>query len=204
MVQVAVMTDQDGLLVQRCQANDLSAFDEIVARYQNRIYHFVRRMVGNDTVAEDITQDVFLKAFRNISAFRQESSLQTWLFRIASNLCRDNYRRKQRETAWFSFWRKSPNDDESSEEIELPDVSHAPERNYMQAELGDMIQNAIQQLSPVLREAIILHEIEEMPYEEVAQTLGVPLGTVKSRIFHGRSRLRKVLETYLQDMAANG
>lgn len=204
MVQVAVMTDQDGLLVQRCQANDITAFDEIVARYQNRIYHFVRRMVGNDTVAEDITQEVFLKAFRNISSFRQESSLQTWLFRIASNLCRDNYRRKQRETTWFSFWRKSSHDEDMSEEIELPDTSHAPELNFMQAELGAMIQNAIEQLSPVLREAIILHEIEEMPYEDIANALGVPLGTVKSRIFHGRSRLRKALETYLHDVAASG
>lgn len=194
------LSDADAVLVARCQQNDLTAFDEMVARYQHKIYGYVRRLVGNDTDAEDITQEVFLKALTSLHAFRAESSLQTWLFRIATNLCRDLLRRRQRERGWFSLWRRAEDEAEGGADslLEIPDHEGNPERQLLREELNYLLQCAIERLPTAMREVLILHDLEALSYEEIAQALGIPLGTVKSRLFHARARLREALASYVQ------
>ncbi len=192
-------SDGDAVLVARCKENDLSAFDQIVERYQHKIYGYVKRLVGNETDAEDITQEVFLKALTSLRSFREESSLQTWLFRIATNLCRDMHRRRQREKGWFPLWRRVDGEDDSGEEnaIEIPDERTNPENLVLSAELNEILLQAIDRLPLAMREVLVLHDMESMSYEEIACALGIPLGTVKSRLFHARARLRDALASYL-------
>lgn len=190
--------DADGALVARCKGSDLTAFDQIVERYQHKIYGYVRRMVDNETDAEDITQEVFLKALRALSTFRQESSLQTWLFRIATNLCRDLLRRRRHEKEWVPLWRAhEPDGTEEESTIDLPDLRHNPERLMLQGELNEMLHAAIDRLPVAMREVLVLHDIESLSYEEVAHALGIPVGTVKSRLFHARTKLRDALASYI-------
>jgi RNA polymerase sigma-70 factor (ECF subfamily) len=193
------LSDVDTVLVARCKGNDLTAFDEIVERYQHKIYGYVKRLVGNETDAEDITQEVFLKALNSLHRFREESSLQTWLFRIATNLCRDAHRRRQREKGWLSLWRQADEQSETEEGgiVDPPDDRFNPEKLLLREELGAMLSKAMEQLPLAMREVLILHDVEQMPYEEIAQALGVPLGTVKSRLFHARARLRESLANYM-------
>jgi RNA polymerase sigma-70 factor (ECF subfamily) len=193
------LSDVDAALVARCKGNDLTAFDEIVERYQHKIYGYVKRLVGNETDAEDITQEVFLKALNSLHRFREESSLQTWLFRIATNLCRDAHRRRQREKGWLSLWRQADEQSETEEGgiVDPPDDRFNPEKLLLREELGAMLSKAMEQLPLAMREVLILHDVEQMPYEEIAQALGVPLGTVKSRLFHARARLRESLANYV-------
>ena len=193
------LSDVDTVLVARCKGNDLTAFDEIVERYQHKIYGYVKRLVGNETDAEDITQEVFLKALNSLHRFREESSLQTWLFRIATNLCRDAHRRRQREKGWLSLWRQADEQSETEEGgiVDPPDDRFNPEKLLLREELGAMLSKAMEQLPLAMREVLILHDVEQMPYEEIAQALGVLLGTVKSRLFHARARLRESLANYV-------
>lgn len=193
------LSDADAALVARCKENDLSAFEEIVQRYQHKIYGYVKRLVGNETDAEDITQEVFLKALHSLRSFREESSLQTWLFRIATNLCRDMHRRRQREKGWLPLWRHTDGEDSDGEEctIEIPDTYHDPQKLLLQEELSGLLKQAIDHLPIAMREVLVLHDIESLSYEEIAQALDIPLGTVKSRLFHARARLRDALSSYI-------
>lgn len=193
------LSDADAALVARCKENDLSAFEEIVQRYQHKIYGYVKRLVGNETDAEDITQEVFLKALHSLRSFREESSLQTWLFRIATNLCRDLHRRRQREKGWLPLWRHTDGEDSDGEEctIEIPDTYHDPQKLLLQEELSGLLKQAIDHLPIAMREVLVLHDIESLSYEEIAQALDIPLGTVKSRLFHARARLRDALSSYI-------
>ncbi len=193
------LSDADAALVARCKGNDLTAFDEIVERYQHKIYGYVKRLVGNETDAEDITQEVFLKALNSLRTFREESSLQTWLFRIATNLCRDVHRRRQREKGWLPLWRQPDGEECSGEEspLEIPDYRHDPERLLLREELSELLTQAIDRLPIAMREVLVLHDMESMSYEEIAHALGIPLGTVKSRLFHARARLRDALASYV-------
>lgn len=194
------LSDTDAALVARCKTNDLTAFEEMVERYQHKIYGYVRRLVGNETDAEDITQEVFLKALTSLHAFREESSLQTWLFRIATNLCRDLMRRRQRERGWFSLWRRTEEEQDGGGErlLDIPDLEGDPERLLLREELGELLQRAIEGLPWRMREVLVLHDLEALSYEEIAQALGIPLGTVKSRLFHARARLREALASYME------
>jgi RNA polymerase sigma-70 factor (ECF subfamily) len=193
------LSDADAALVARYKGNDLTAFDEIVERYQHKIYGYVRRLVGNETDAEDITQEVFLKALNSLHSFREESSLQTWLFRIATNLCRDVHRRRQREKGWLPLWRHADSGECTGEEsvMEIPDDRSDPEKLLLREELSDLLKQAMDRLPMAMREVLVLHDVELMSYEEIARALGIPLGTVKSRLFHARARLRDALASYV-------
>jgi RNA polymerase sigma-70 factor (ECF subfamily) len=193
------LSDADAVLVARCKQRDLTAFDEMVQRYQHKIYGYVKRLVGNETDAEDITQEVFLKALISMHRFREESSLQTWLFRIATNLCRDLHRRRQREKGWLSLWRRADGEEDTGDEcaIEIPDTHDDPEKALLREELNDLLQQAMDHLPIAMREVLVLHDVESLSYEEIAQALGIPLGTVKSRLFHARARLRDALSSYI-------
>jgi RNA polymerase sigma-70 factor (ECF subfamily) len=188
----------DAVLVLRCQEDDCEAFDEIVARYKDGIYNYVRRMISNRDDVEDLAQEVFVRAFASMKSFRRESNLRTWLYRIATNLCIDRYRRAGIEKQLIAPLEHERGDGEASREIDLPDDSHDPQCAFERTELQIEVQKALFKLPEKLRAAIFLYDMEGMPYDQIAETLGCPIGTVKSRIFNGRMQLRYLLRSYIE------
>jgi RNA polymerase sigma-70 factor, ECF subfamily len=190
----------DATLVARCQRADTAAFNEIVARYKHKLHSYLYRMTGSAEDAEDLTQEVFVRMYTHIHRFRAEASLSTWLFRIAGNLVVDSYRRGKKDRAIIgSLDEPLPNDDETGGTRDVADESHAPERLLGRKELSGQITHALTRLPAKLRSAVVLHDIEGLPYEEIATIEGIPLGTVKSRIFNGRLALRQYLKGYLEN-----
>lgn len=181
-------------LIERCRKQDLDAFGKIVDSYQARVYGFVRRMTGNQEESSDITQEVFIRAFQSFSRFDGRSSVKTWLFRIAYNLCVDRHRKLDRSFTEVGM-QSSP---DSEEWIEVPDDRWEPERVAIEGELADAIERAINSMSEKLRSVLLLHDREDASYEEIAETLGLPMGTVKSRLFLARAHLQTCLRPYLQ------
>ena len=186
----------DVSLVERCRVNDEAAFNEVVARYKTKVYNYLYRMTGSSDDAEDLTQEVFIRMYTSIGSFRSQSSLNTWLFRIASNLCIDRFRRAKNRTAAYSL--DDPiGDGEGETTHEVPDRTYEPQRLLENGEMAEQIQRALAQLPEKLRATLLLHDIEGLPYEEIAQVVGCPLGTVKSRLFNARLQLRQRLSGYL-------
>lgn len=186
----------DRSLVERCRVNDEAAFNEVVARYKTKLYNYIYRMTGSSDDAEDLTQEVFIRMYTSIDSFRSQSSLNTWLFRIASNLCIDRFRRGKNRTASFSL--DDPIGDGDGETThEVADRTYEPQRLLENEEMAEQIQLALVGLPEKLRATLLLHDIEGLPYEEIAQVVGCPLGTVKSRLFNARMQLRQRLSGYL-------
>ena len=181
-------------LVERCRTDDDAAFGEVVTRYKAKIYNYVYRMTGSADDAEDLTQEVFIRMYTSIDTFRGQSSLNTWLFRIAGNLCIDRFRRTKNRVPAFSL--DEPPGDETGT-LEVADETYAPHRLFENAEMAEQIQAALSKLPDKLRTALLLHDIEGLPYEEIAEIAGCPLGTVKSRLFNARMQLRGHLSGYL-------
>ena len=170
-----------------------SAFDWLVTYYHAPVYTVILGILRNPNDAADVTQEVFLKAFRGIRAFRQGSSLKTWLYRIAVRESL-NYKR------WF--WRHlrfqtSIEDGELEESIELEDTGISPFDELASREIQLAVQHALGEVPPVFRAAVILRDLEGLSYEEVGEVLDVSVGTVKSRILRGRRMLREILEPVL-------
>lgn len=192
MNRIAEDAALDAGTLERLRRRDYEAFGEIVDAYQSRVFGFVRRMVPTGEDAEDVTQEVFLKAYRNLPGFDGRCSLRTWLFRIAHNLCIDRARRRGRAPEMTSL----VSEDEPGG-FDFPDGSATPEALLMTHELQTLIEDAIGSMSEKLRSVLLLHDREEMAYDEIAETLGIPVGTVKSRLFLARAHLQKNLQGYL-------
>ena len=186
----------DLTLVERCRLNDEAAFNEVVARYKTKVYNYLYRMTGSGDDAEDLTQEVFIRMYTSIDSFRSQSSLNTWLFRIASNLCIDRFRRGRNRTPAFSL-DEPVEGGEGDLAHEIPDRTYEPHRLLENGEMAEQIGRALAQLPEKLRATLLLHDIEGLPYEEIAQIAGCPLGTVKSRLFNARMQLRQRLSGYL-------
>jgi RNA polymerase sigma-70 factor (ECF subfamily) len=152
-------------------------------------------MCGSDSDAEDLTQDAFIRAFANVGSFRRESSFHTWLYRIAYNLYLDGIRRtKRRPTVSLD---QSLSEDES-DLMEIPDPAAGPEDHVEQMELQGVLLTALQDLPERLRLVVVLHDIHGYSYEEIASIARCPLGTVRSRLFHARQKLRRKLSGYFR------
>lgn len=185
------MHDIDDLnFIRRFKDGDTSAFGEIVLKYQDRVYNLCRHMLGNAHDAEDAAQDAFLKAYQALPKFRPDASLYTWLYRIATNTCID-YRRKP---VFESLFRSSASGEELVHDRASDEPS--PERLYQSRQLDQALREGLGKLSPKLRAIIILKEIEELSYEEIAETLDISMGTVKSRIARAREELQKSLRKF--------
>jgi RNA polymerase sigma-70 factor, ECF subfamily len=182
-----VQTPDELTLIKNFQQGDTSAFGELVLRYQDKIYNLCRYMLGNAHDAEDAAQDVFLKAYQALPTFRPEASLYTWLYRIATNTCID-YRKKPLFESLFGY-------SGEGERLVHDRASDAPspEKLYQSKQIGRALQESLGKLSPKLRAIIILKEIEELSYEEIADTLEISMGTVKSRIARAREELQKLM-----------
>jgi RNA polymerase sigma-70 factor (ECF subfamily) len=172
----------------------MEAFGKLVDAYQNRVFGFVRRMINNPEEAADVTQDVFVRAFQNFDRFDGRSSLRTWLFRIAYNLCIDRARRSDRRVTEVALI--EPGDE--GETMDIADVRWQPEQFALDDELMAVLEQGIRSMSEKLRSVLLLHDREEMPYEEIAKLLDVPIGTVKSRVFLARAHLQNTLKPYLE------
>lgn len=181
-------------IVERCRRQDYEAFGKLVDAYQNRVFGFVRRMVPNAEEASDITQDVFIRAFQSFGRFDGRCSVRTWLFRIAYNLCIDRARKIGRSPSEVSLQGTTDID----ETFDVPDGRWQPDQLAIDSELAEAIDVAISTMSEKLRSVLLLHDKEDMPYEEIAQMVGVPIGTVKSRLFLARAHLQQHLRNYLQ------
>lgn len=180
-------------LIERCRRSDVEAFGKIVDAYQGRVFGFVRRMVPDADEATDISQEVFIRAFQGFSRFDARSSLRTWLFRIAHNLCIDRSRRLKRSPVEATL------DAIGDEDVayDVPDSRWDPEKVIMGDELRRVVESAIGSMSDKLRSVLLLHDREDFAYDEIAQTLNLPVGTVKSRLFLARAHLQAALNDYL-------
>jgi len=183
-----VQTNDDLDLIERFQNGETSAFGEIVLKYQDKIYNLCRHMLGNAHDAEDAAQDVFLKAYQALPKFRPDASLYTWLYRIATNTCID-YKRKPIFESLFG-------DSGEGERLvhDLASDAPSPEKLYQSKQIGQALQVCLGKLSPKLRAIIVLKEVEELSYEEIAETLDISMGTVKSRIARARDDLQKCMK----------
>ncbi len=186
---------EDKRLLERLQRGEQRAFRELVQAHQQRVFRFCYRMLGNKDEAAEIAQEVFLAAFRFIANFRGESSLLTWLFRIASNMCKNriryNYRRHQSQHAGF---------DELVERSDFRPVGerpHNPESLVSGRQLEVAVQDAINRLPEEFRETLVLRDVELLSYEEIQQLLGIPEGTIKSRLHRARSMVARMLRDHL-------
>jgi RNA polymerase sigma-70 factor (ECF subfamily) len=182
----------DETLIRRCQQQDTEAFRWLIERYESRVYSYVRRMLNNREESEDVTLEVFVKAYRSINRFKGGSSMATWLLAIATNLCVDRVRHRKRRVELASFEDFSPGS--------LPeprDATWDPAAKAAASDLGCALEVAMGALPQMHRTVILLHDVEGLDYREIAEVLGIPLGTVKSRLFLARKRLRRALNPYL-------
>ena len=180
--------DQDSSLVERCLAGDDAAWEDLIRLHTRRVYGLCYRFTGSDAEAQDLTQEVFLRIFRSLRSFRSaEGSFVTWLARLTRNLLIDHYRRTRQERVTDSIEEQLPMLEEHAS------ASARPESLVAGREASEILQAALQKLSPELRETVILRDLQEMEYREIAQVLQVPEGTVKSRLNRGRGELGRIL-----------
>jgi RNA polymerase sigma-70 factor (ECF subfamily) len=184
-----------GRLLRQCMAGDQHAWQQLVTSQHRRIYAICYRFTGSATDAEDLTQDVFVKLYRNLASFDvQKGSFQTWITTLARNLLVDHFRRTRLDRATDSLDASLSTDDDGPTMADrLADTARGQEQHVAGLELKARIQQALKELSPELREAVILRDLEDMDYKEIAQVLRVPEGTVKSRISRGRGELARLL-----------
>jgi len=185
LVSAGRTLDPDSVVVQRCVEGDESAWEELVRTHTRRVYALCYRFAGKESEAQDLAQEVFLRVFRTLQSFRAaECSFVVWLSRVTRNLLIDHYRRSRQERVTDSI----------EDQILVAEANTAaPDRVLAGRETSEILQAALQKLSPELREAVILRDLQEMEYREIAQVLRIPEGTVKSRINRGRAELARVL-----------
>ena len=186
---------QTGLLVRRCLGGDASAWEEIVRLYNRRIYNLCYRFTNSPDDAQDLTQDVFIKVYRTLGSYDVEKgAFTTWLTTLTRNLLVDHFRRSKQDRITDSIDGTSREEEDAlSMSDRLEDPRPSPDDRLASKEAQKMVQTALARLSPELREAVILRDLQDMDYKEIAGTLRVPEGTVKSRINRGRMELARLL-----------
>lgn len=181
-------------LIERCLAGDQQAWETIVQRYWRKVFNVAYKFVGRHDEAEDLTQEIFLKIFRALHTFDRRANFQTWLVSVSRNLCIDHYRsvRKERETI--------------ARDVDPATLSpvargRGPHGELESTDLRQLIRRALAELPSTLREAVVLRDLQEFSYQEIADRLGLPEGTVKSRINRGRLELARQLVRLQSDIA---
>ena len=183
--------DADAQLVERCLNGQDAAWEDLVKLHTRRVYSICYRFTNSDAEAQDLTQDVFLRVFKNLKSFRSgEGLFVVWLTRLTRNLLIDHYRRTRLERATESLEDQVQTLEETTAMLARTDGMLAGR------EASEVLQSALQKLSPELRETVILRDLEELEYREIAQVLNVPEGTVKSRLNRGRAELARVLKRW--------
>ncbi|HTA41659.1 MAG TPA: sigma-70 family RNA polymerase sigma factor [Bryobacteraceae bacterium] len=189
MVANALRADTE--LINRCLCADGEAWEELVRQHANRVYGLCYRYTRRHAEAQELTQDVFLRVFRMLGTFRSdEVSFASWIIRLTRNLLIDNYRRTFDDRATYSI------DDQSGMADCLRSAMERPDQALAWRETTDLLQSSLARLSPELREAILVRDLEELNYRETATVLGIPEGTVKSRLNRAHGELARVMKKY--------
>jgi RNA polymerase sigma-70 factor (ECF subfamily) len=192
---------EDARLIESLRAGSEHAYEELLTRFQQPVYTLALRLLNDSSEASDVVQEVFLKVFRNIGSVRGQSSLKTWIYRItvneAHNTRRWFFRHRRREVELDN----DPEEMRNWKEI-IPDRNRSPFDVAFDGEQHVMIEAALARINPIFREAVVLRDITDQSYEEIAEILGVSLGTVKSRILRGREALREELASSLKSQPA--
>jgi RNA polymerase sigma-70 factor, ECF subfamily len=190
-VRTSNSLDADVQLVERCLSGQESAWEDLVKVHTRRVYSICYRFTNSDSEAQDLTQDVFLRVFKNLKSFRAgEGLFIVWLTRLTRNLLIDHYRRTRMDRATESIEDQAAALEENTAAMARTDGMLAGR------EASELLQAALQKLSPELRETVILRDLEELEYREIAKILNVPEGTVKSRLNRGRAELAKALRRH--------
>ena len=179
-------------LIRRAQQGDNDAFEKLLLLHQKKVYNLCLRMSANADDALDLSQEAFIKAWRSIGQYQFEASFSTWLFRLTSNVCIDHLRRKKRRQE-ISLT-ETYEDSEEGTELNVPDSQPLPEQQAITEEAKQELSRAMEKLSAEHREILQLRVVEDLPYEQIADILGVRVGTVKSRLARARLSLRKILK----------
>ncbi|MDR3762592.1 MAG: sigma-70 family RNA polymerase sigma factor [Acidobacteriota bacterium] len=189
-------------LVRRCAQGDAAAWEELVQRFHRRVYNICYRFAGSADDAQDLTQEVFLKVYRTVASFDgDKASFSTWMTTVTRNLLVDHFRKTRNDRSTDSIDAPLGGEDEGPTLADrlASDGRENPHLSVEARERREMVQGALSQISPDLREAVILRDLQDMDYREIAQVLRVPEGTVKSRINRGRAELARLLQrTYKQ------
>jgi RNA polymerase sigma-70 factor (ECF subfamily) len=186
--------DSDQQLVQRVQAGDKAAFDLLVRKYQHRVLKLVSRFVSDAAEAEDVAQEAFIKAYRALASFRGDSAFYTWLYRIAINTAKNALVSNRRRPVDFDLDLQDPEQYDRHARLKEGDT---PEGVLLTEEIRSVVEKAMEQLPEDLRTAIVLRELEGLSYEEIAEAMDCPVGTVRSRIFRAREAIDKKLKPLL-------
>jgi RNA polymerase sigma-70 factor (ECF subfamily) len=196
-----VVREDESALVLTLRAGVESAYEELIQRFEQPVFNIISRLMDDPADAADVVQDVFLKIFKSISSFRQDSSLKTWIYRIAVNEARNHRRwfsRHRRQEVCLDGDARNLDRDTHGYQDWLPDPGRSPFDLALDRETQSLVEQALLKLNPKFRAALVLREIEGLSYEEIAEILDISLGTVKSRILRGRDALRKQLAGRLE------
>ena len=190
-----------GLLVRRCIAGDSAAWEDIVQRHHRRIYNICYRFAGTADDAQDLTQEVFIKMYRTLASYdASKGAFMTWVTTVTRNLLVDHFRKTKQDRMTDSL-DTAPSEHEDAQPLsaQIADPSKSAHEQVQSRETKEAVHQALQKLSPELREAVILRDLQDMDYKDIAGALRVPEGTVKSRINRGRAELARLLQrTYRQ------
>jgi RNA polymerase sigma-70 factor, ECF subfamily len=190
------LDDTDQQLVERVQAGDKAAFNLLVLKYQHRVLKLVSRFVNDAAEAEDVAQEAFLKAYRALASFRGDSAFYTWLYRIAINTAKNALVSSRRRPVDFDLDLQDPEQYDRHAKLKEADT---PEGVLLTEEIRTVVERAMEQLPDDLRTAIVLRELEGLSYEEIAEAMDCPVGTVRSRIFRAREAIDKKLKPLLDE-----
>ena len=191
------MSLRERLLIRRLKDRDEKAFREIVRRYSDQVYNMTYRMLGNREEAEDVAQEVFIIVFKSIDSFRGDSKFSTWLYRITANTCKNRIkylaRRHDRQKSEYD---EGIDRDQAAGAVTAPNAPRRPDAAMAGLELELKLQDAINSLDEDHRLLVVLRDIQELSYEEICEIMGLPEGTVKSRLHRARAALRKKMQHY--------
>lgn len=191
-----VLAATDEILVSRCQGGEKQAFEILMQKYQRRIFHLIYRITQDADAVEPLAQEVFLKAYRSIGSFQGNSRFYTWLYRIAVNTCLSHVKRGTIEGSQADPHTISPDDQHPEARIVWPE---SPEQQCLRNEFYQHLMASLEQLPEELHTTIVMREFMGLNYEEIAEVLDIPLGTVRSRIYRARAHLRDLLAPYVSD-----
>ncbi len=190
-IEKEVVQDRDTISIEQALKGDQKAYRELTERHQMAIFHIVYKIVRDKETANDLVQETFMKAFTSLATYRSEYRFSTWLYKIAANSSIDFLRKKRIKALSLD---RAINDESGSREMDVPDYSYHPGRDLERKEQRFSIKEAISSLPDKYREVIIYRHQDDKSYEEIADLLDIPLGTVKARIFRARELLKKKLK----------
>lgn len=195
----------EALITDYLEHGDAQVFKLLVRRYQGRVYATAMRILNNTEEAEEITQDAFVKVHQNLDKYRQAAAFSSWLFQITRNLCMDVLRVKQRkkEMRVVSFDPQATSEDEVEKSAgrtlnQLPDNKPGPAQSLDEEEQTRVIEATLEKLPETQRTVLVLHDIEGLSYQQIAETTGASIGTVRSRLHYGRLKLKELLDPYFE------